>query len=57
MSAIIEGIPKLAERINWFPGHMYKALREVKERVGDIDTFLEIRDSRIPFSSRNYEFD
>ena len=57
MSTILEGLPRLVEKINWFPGHMCKALKNVKAKVGDIDLFLEVRDARIPFSSRNYEFD
>ncbi len=41
--------------IQWFPGHMTKAIREIQEKLADkgIDMVIELRDSRIPFSSRN----
>ncbi len=38
---------------NWFPGHMMKALREVKARVDKVDLVLEIRDARLPLASGN----
>ncbi len=43
----------LSERINWFPGHMTKALREVKQKIKKVDILVEIRDARIPQSSGN----
>lgn len=39
--------------INWFPGHMAKALREIKEQVKSIDIILELVDARAPLGSRN----
>lgn len=39
--------------IQWFPGHMNKAKRELKELVGDIDVVVEMLDARAPFSSCN----
>jgi ribosome biogenesis GTPase A len=39
--------------IQWFPGHMAKARREVTEKLKLIDIVFEIVDSRIPNSSRN----
>jgi len=48
---------RVAETINWFPGHMYKATKLVKENIKNIDVFLEIRDARVPYSSRNHELD
>lgn len=41
--------------INWFPGHMSKTLREIKERLPVIDLIIEIVDARAPLSSRNPE--
>ncbi len=41
------------QRINWFPGHMAKALREVKKKIKLVDLVLEIRDARVPLSSGN----
>jgi len=39
--------------IQWFPGHMAKARREISEKLKMVDIVLEILDARIPFSSRN----
>ena len=39
--------------INWFPGHMRKALNETGERLKLVDLVYETCDARIPFSSRN----
>ncbi|MCL2293604.1 MAG: 50S ribosome-binding GTPase, partial [Spirochaetes bacterium] len=39
--------------VQWFPGHMAKALREIKEKTAKVDVILEILDARIPYSSRN----
>lgn len=38
---------------NWFPGHMMKALRDIKSKVGLVDLVLEIRDARVPLASGN----
>lgn len=40
-------------RINWFPGHMAKALRDAREKIGMVDLVLEIRDARVPLASGN----
>ena len=39
--------------INWYPGHMAKTKREIKERIDLIDIVYEIIDARIPYSSKN----
>ncbi|NRB40797.1 MAG: ribosome biogenesis GTPase YlqF [Pseudomonadales bacterium] len=39
--------------INWYPGHMYKATKEIKELLPKIDLIIEVLDSRIPYSSEN----
>jgi ribosome biogenesis GTPase A len=39
--------------INWFPGHMQKAKREIKEMLPQIDVVVEVCDARLPFSSEN----
>lgn len=41
--------------IQWFPGHMQKALRIVEERMKMVDVVIEVCDSRIPIASRNPE--
>ncbi|WP_240371743.1 ribosome biogenesis GTPase YlqF [Anoxybacteroides rupiense] len=42
-----------AMTIQWFPGHMAKAKREVQEKLKLIDIVFELVDARIPLSSRN----
>ncbi len=39
--------------IQWYPGHMAKAKREITEVLHLVDIVLEIRDARIPISSKN----
>ena len=41
----------------WFPGHMTKAIRSMKEDISLIDIVIELIDARIPISSRNPEID
>ena len=41
--------------VNWFPGHMRKALNDVSENLKLVDIVYETCDARIPFSSRNPE--
>ncbi|AND85060.1 ribosome biogenesis GTPase YlqF [Clostridium tyrobutyricum] len=43
--------------INWFPGHMVKTRREIRESLKLIDAVIEIRDARIVRSSKNPEID
>lgn len=43
--------------INWFPGHMAKTRREIKENLKLVDAVIEIRDARIPYSSSNPEIE
>ena len=40
-------------QIQWFPGHMAKARREITEKLKLVDIVLEIVDARVPLSSRN----
>lgn len=39
--------------IQWFPGHMTKAKRQMEENLKKVDLVIEIRDARIPYSSKN----
>ncbi|MDO9183018.1 MAG: ribosome biogenesis GTPase YlqF [Bacteriovorax sp.] len=39
--------------INWYPGHMARAIREIKEKLKLVDIVLEIRDARAPLASGN----
>ncbi len=45
----------MAKDIQWFPGHMAKALREISERIKVVDIVIEICDARAPLSSINPE--
>lgn len=38
--------------INWYPGHIAKAERELKEKLSLVDVVVEIIDARIPLSSK-----
>ena len=40
-------------KINWFPGHMHKALKDISEQLKKVDVVTYILDSRIPLSSIN----
>ena len=39
--------------INWYPGHMTKARREMEEKIKLVDMVIELRDARAPLSSIN----
>jgi ribosome biogenesis GTPase A len=52
----VSSTPQLA-RLNWFPGHMTKALRHIDHQLSSVNAVIEIRDARIPFSSANHQFD
>lgn len=39
--------------IQWFPGHMHKARKEIKKAMPQTDVIIEVLDARIPFSSEN----
>jgi len=41
--------------VHWFPGHMHKTLKEIKENFHSVDILIEVLDARIPFSSENPE--
>lgn len=43
--------------INWYPGHMAKTKREIKEKLELIDIVFEVIDARIPKSSKNKDID
>lgn len=39
--------------IQWYPGHMHKASKEMKKILPQVDLIIEVLDARIPFSSQN----
>ncbi len=43
--------------IQWYPGHMTKAKRQMEEDIKLIDLVIEIVDARLPMSSRNPDID
>ncbi len=43
--------------INWFPGHMAKTKREIKENIKLIDLVYDVIDARMPISSRVIDLD
>ena len=43
------------QTVQWFPGHMAKTRRLIKESLTRVDCVTEILDARIPLSSRNPE--
>lgn len=42
---------RLANPINWFPGHIAKAQRQLREKIGMVDCVIEMVDARLPVSS------
>ena len=55
MSNEEKSFPKTS--INWYPGHMAKTKREIKENLNMIDIIYEVVDSRIPISSKIKDID
>ncbi len=45
------------QTVQWFPGHMAKTRRLIKESLTLVDGVVEVVDARIPYSSRNPEID
>ena len=43
--------------INWYPGHMAKTRRLIKENINMVDVIYEVVDARIPFSSKIKDVD
>lgn len=39
--------------IQWFPGHMHKARKEIAKKMTEVDLVLEVLDARLPMSSAN----
>jgi ribosome biogenesis GTPase A len=43
--------------INWYPGHMAKTKRLIREMSGLIDVVFEVVDARMPYSSKIRDLD
>ena len=41
----------MAKHIQWYPGHIAKAQRQLKEKLSLVDVIIEVIDARIPYSS------
>lgn len=42
--------------LRWFPGHMTKGLKQMQQRLKNIDCILEVHDARVPISGRYADF-
>lgn len=40
-------------KINWFPGHMKKALAQMQKELSKVDVIIYVLDARVPFASIN----
>lgn len=45
------------QTVQWFPGHMAKTIRLIKQSLNLVDGVVELVDARIPYSSSNPELD
>ncbi|MCT4640685.1 MAG: ribosome biogenesis GTPase YlqF [Bacteriovoracaceae bacterium] len=43
------------KKINWFPGHMAKATKQISEKIKKVDLIIEVVDARAPLISSNQE--
>ncbi|MFA6801219.1 MAG: ribosome biogenesis GTPase YlqF [Acholeplasmataceae bacterium] len=43
------------KQIQWYPGHMFKSLREIREKISLMDMVMILLDARLPVSSMNPE--
>ena len=48
---------KVKDTVQWFPGHMAKTRREIEQNLKLVDAVTEIRDARLPESSKNPDID
>ena len=47
----------IKQNVQWFPGHMAKTRRLIKESLNLVDGVVELLDARVPYSSQNPELD
>ena len=48
---------RVKDTVQWFPGHMAKTRREIEQNLKLVDAVTEIRDARLPESSKNPDID
>ena len=53
----LEIVTDRAPAIQWFPGHMVRAMRLLEERLALVDVVIEVLDARLPLMSSNPELD
>ena len=46
-----EEFKNVPQKVNWFPGHMRKAMRTLTNEFKKVSLFIEVRDARIPKTS------
>ena len=56
-SEVLSNGEAYSSNISWYPGHMTKAIRMMKENIKLIDLVIELVDARLPLSSRNPDID
>lgn len=54
---VMENNRQNSANINWYPGHMAKTKREIKEKMNLIDIVYEVVDARMPISSKIKDMD
>ena len=47
----------IKQQVQWFPGHMAKTRRLIKEQLKQVDAVTMLLDARVPESSKNPEID
>lgn len=50
-------LSRSARIVQWYPGHIAKAERELKEKIRLMDAIIEVRDARIPMATCHPEID
>lgn len=44
-------------KFSWYPGHIAKAERQLREKISQIDIIVELRDARIPYTSEHRDLE
>ena len=55
VQTVLDSDSPYSGRLDWYPRHMARAMREIKERLKLVDVVLEVRDARLPLTSGNPE--
>lgn len=53
MHGFIAALTREKMAVQWYPGHMHKARKEIAKVMPQIDIVIEVMDARIPYSSEN----